>query len=425
MVLLMAVASSALAQTKAKKEPRRPFLTIQNRSLYLGKKPFQNIGANLPDLFVRFLNQQDARAIESLRTAQTAGIRFARCFGATWGPEQFDLFEKDPMRWFGAYDRMLTAADAHGILIVPSLLFNMRMIPEYVRKTRGVHEDVVEYLTPGSVSNELAVRYVEAIVGRYKNDPRILMWEIGNEYNLEADLSAQWKRRPANQIPTSDHVRAFLIQIATRIKSLDKNHLVTSGNADMRSYAWHIREAMKRNRNAPDPNDYPMDWSKDTFAQYTEMLDFFNPPPLDVISVHHYPPGKDYPQWLVENDQYALMLPWTRAACTQIGKPLLIGEFNQKIFAEGKEQQAPWVEDYLQRLVAPGAPPAAIWSWEYDEENPDQSPYTLSKQRTPALVELLTQSNAAIAKRMQEERSNKRPSHRKKASTPAPSASGK
>ena len=118
------------------------------------------------------------------------------------------------------------------------------MIPEYVRNKYRHDEQIVEYLTVATESNRLATEYVRAIVSRYRDDPRILFWEIGNEYNLEADLSARWKERPANQIPTSDQIRSFLIQIAMLIKQLDRNHLITSGNSDMRPYAWHIRHAI-------------------------------------------------------------------------------------------------------------------------------------------------------------------------------------
>jgi hypothetical protein len=364
---------------------------------------YRNIGANIPDLFERFLRGDDAGAIATLTRARDAGVRFVRCFGTTWGPENFGLFEADRARWFGAFDRMLAAADAASIAVVPSLLFNIRMLPDYVRQKTGKVEGVTDYLTPGSASNSLAVTYVTEVVSRYRNDPRVLLWEIGNEYNLEADLSAQWKQRPASDIPNSDQVQAFLIQIAKLIKGLDRRHLVTSGNSDMRPYAWHIRQAMLAHRKDANPTDYPMDWMKDSYDQYKQMLAFFNPPPLDIISVHQYPPGKDTPFWLMENDDYAFVLPWTRRASDILGKPLFVGEFAQKTYVDGKEQETPWLLDFLKRLVGSSAssfsgaaPLAAVWSWEFDPENPDQSPYSLSPERTPAAIRAIAQANAAI-----------------------------
>lgn len=377
--------------------PERPFLRARGTELWLGDRPFRNVGANLPDLFERFLRGNDADAIRSLETARDAGIRFVRCFGGTWGAEEFPIFLHDRKKWLDAFDRMLAAADRAGIAVVPSLLFNAHMLPDHVRRTTGADEQIVDYLTPGSKSNRLAIEYVTAIVTHHRDDPRVLFWEIGNEYNLEADLSKDWKPRPANQIPTSDQIRAFLIQIATLIKKIDPNHLVTSGNSDMRPYAWHIRQAMLKHRNAPDPFDYPMDWTKDTYEQYAEMLDFFNPPPLDIISVHQYPPGQDTASWLARDDRTAAMLSWTRRVADRIGKPLFVGEFAQPAWADGKEVETPWCRDFLAQIEKGMAPIAAVWAWEFDVDNPGQSPYSLSPARTPALVEAIRQTNRRLA----------------------------
>lgn len=395
---LSILAGQATAQPAAPKSEKRAFLTVRGTQLTLEGKPYRNVGANIPDLFEKFLLGSDAEGVGMLENAHKAGIRFARCFGATWGPEHFDIFEKDRTRWIDAYDRMLAAADKSEIAVVPSLLFNMNMIPEYIRKTTGRDEQAVNFLTPGTPSNNLAVAYVTAIVSRYGDDRRILFWEIGNEYNLDSDLSGQWKKRPANQIPTSDNVHAFLVQIASLIKSLDKNHPVTSGNADMRSYAWHIRHAMLAHRGKPDPNDYPMDWRKDTFAQYTEMLAFFNPKPLDIICIHQYPPGKDFPGWLTEDDDRALQLVWSRRAADKLKKPLFAGEFGQKTYADGKEQPSLWTKDYLRQLKDGAAPIGALWAWQYRENEPGVSPYLFSPTFTPELVRLLTETNAALAR---------------------------
>jgi hypothetical protein len=390
--------TNAPQKDQARKRPAKPvFLRAERTRLYFGKVPFRNVGVNIPDLFERFLRGEVESAIKSLQSAKAAGVRFVRCWGTTWGPEAFGTFEKEPDRWFAAFDAMLAAADAEGIFVVPSLLWNPYMLSDYTRRTTGKDEFIVDYLKPGSTSNALAVRYVTAMVERYKNDPRVLFWEIGNEYNLEADLSAQHKPRPVNQIVTSDHVRNFLIQIATRIKRLDKNHLITSGNADMRPAAWHLRQAMLANRENPDPFDYKMDWRKDTFRQYIEMLDFFNPPPIDIISVHQYPPGNETPLWLVENDDFAFVLPWTRTATDEIGRPLFVGEFAQKTFLEGRETAANWTHDFLKRLQEQEAAPlAALWVWEFNPNDPSQSPYSLAPTRTPELVRRLNAINAAI-----------------------------
>jgi putative aminopeptidase FrvX len=384
--------------TGASLPSRGGFLQVRGTSMRLGKFAFDNVGMNIPDLFERFLHGQDASGIRSLQEAKKAGVRAVRFWGTVWGPAEFGIYETDRARWLGAFDRTLAACDAAGIYAIPSLLFNINMVPDYVRQKRGGNDHVVEELTPGTASNDLANDYVATIAGRYAKDMRVLMWEIGNEFNLEADLSLDWKQRPPNEISTSNQIRDFLIQIAKRIKSVDSRHPVTSGNADMRPYAWHIHQAMLAARNTANPLAFKMDWTKDTFEQYREMLGFFNPAPLDVICVHCYPPGDDTPNWLMRDDTSALQIPWTRTAADQLGKPLLVGECGDKVYGPSGEPAAPWLQDFLRRIGDGQAQIALVWSWEFGSSDPGQNPYTLSPERTPKLVGAITQLNENLVK---------------------------
>ncbi|GEM_PF-1987665 len=378
----------------------RDILRADHAQLFRGRLEFRNVGANIPDLFERYLSADDVGAEKMLADAQTAGVRFARCFGTTWGPERFGLFETDRGRWLAAFDRMLLAADKHGISIVPSLLFNIRMLPDYVQRKTGRQEGVVGYLTPGTESNRLALAYVTAIVTRYRSDSRVLFWEVGNEYNLEADLSLQWKARPRNEVPTSDRIRAFLAQIGTAIKRIDRKHLVTSGNSDMRSAAWHLWVAMRTHKSARDPLDFPMIWTQDTFAQYTYMMGFFSPPPLDLVSVHQYAPDPQSPDaspvsWLLPDKDHAILLSWARVAAQSLDKPLFVGEFGETFVRDGKVQPALWTQDFMGRIPLGTAPIAAVWAWEFAQDG-KMTPNTLTPETTPGLVSLLTTTNRTI-----------------------------
>lgn len=374
----------------------KSFLEIHGVRLLREHRIFRNVGANLPDLFERFLNGDAEGARHALQEARKAGIRCVRCQGTTGGPGQFALFGRERTRWLRAFEQMLAAADAEGIAIVPSLLFNIRMIPEYVTRTSGKTEGVVDLLTPGTASNSLAMEYITAIVSRFKDDPRVLFWEIGNEYNLEADLSSQERPRPRREIPTSDQIRLFLIQAASRIHSLDRHHAVTSGNADMRPAAWHLRQAMLAHRRDPDPANYAVDWTQDTFTQYTEMLRFFSPSPLDILSIHQYPPERETPRWLIPDDKRAFVIPWSRLAADQIGQPLFVGAFGARFVTDNQEQEAPWLRDFLLRMETGVAPLAMLWAWDFQPERPDQAAFAVSPTHTPRMVQAVTDTNLAI-----------------------------
>lgn len=369
----------------------------------IGKIAYRNVGVNIPDLFERFLRGDDEGATRALSDAKAAGVHLVRFWGTTWGPEGFRAYEQSPARWFAAFDRMLAAADYADIALVPSLLFNIRMLAEYVGHDGGTPDTLAQYLTAGSRSNRLAVAYVTAMARRYKDDPRILFWEVGNEYNLEADLSTQINARPPGDVVTSDQIRAFLVQMATLLHAIDHNHYVTSGNDDMRPASYHLRAAMLAGRAHAHPLDFAPDWTQDNYQQYTEILAYLNPPPLDIISVHQYPSEADTAMqnkgmgWLVDDGVHAFRLPWTQYASEVMKRPLFIGEVGQKLYRDGKEQEAPWLSDFMRRLQTSEAPLSALWSWEFDPTNPDQSPLSMSPQRTPKMVLALATANTALA----------------------------
>ena len=359
-------------------------------------KPFRNIGVNMPDLFRMFLDGHDTEAVAQLKDAAQAGVTLVRCAGATRDAASFAGFVTDRTKWLAAFDRMLAAADANGIGLAPSLLFDTRAVMAAASTQSGKPQGYVDLCTPGTPANNLAIEYISAIVSRYHNDPRVLFWEVANELNLEADLSSDVTNRPAGEAPNSFQIVNFLIQAARLIHRLDKKHLVTSGNSDMRPAAWHLRQAMRQHLGAADPHQYAMDWTKDTLDEYVEMLRYFNPKPLDIISIHLYPPGADTPFWLTRIDTLALVLPWAEHAAERIGEPLYIGEFGEPVYLNGKEQPDAWTLDMLSRLTAEASPCAALWAWEFALDTPNMSQYSLSPQRTPILVKALTNANASI-----------------------------
>jgi hypothetical protein len=184
--------------------------------------------------------------------------------------------------------------------------------------------------------------------------------------------------------------------MARAIKRIDPHHLVTSGNADMRTYAWHLRRSMLAQRGKSDPLAWPMDWSKDTYEQYAEMLRFFNPAPLDIVSVHRYPAGKDVPSWLPVDDSRESMLVWSRKASERIGRPLFLGEFGATVYADGREQRSAWFEDCLAQLARGTAPIGAVWTWEYRSDDPAQGSLALSPEATPHLAQRLADVNRRL-----------------------------
>jgi hypothetical protein len=388
-------APAASAPVPARKPPaRKPtqFLQVRDQQLLLGQSPFRNVGATIPDLLTRFLRGDDAGATSALSDARAAGVRFVRCAGLPPAVEVARTFAGDQARWFAAWDRMLTAAAEHEIALVPSLLYDPHTLPQVAAGSGGAAQPT-DLLDAGTPANRLAVAYVTAIVTRYKNDPRILFWEIGNEFNLLADLASANATPVAGAPSVSDRVRAFLEQMAALIHRLDRRHRVTSGNGDLPSYAAHLPHRWPNNRY---PAVTSFSTEQDRFEQYQQMLDFFNPPGIDIVSVHAYPPLTDKVHWLVEDDVSALRISWTQLACTNLGKPLFVGAFGQPTLVNGAPQPTPWMLDFLRRLQAEGAPLSAVQSWEPGADDPTAGATAVSPAHTPQLAFAVRVVNTVI-----------------------------
>jgi hypothetical protein len=127
------------------------------------------------------------------------------------------------------------------------------------------------------------------------------------------------------------------------------------------------------------------------------MLDFFNPPGIDIISVHEHPPVTDKVLWLTEDDVTALRISWTQLASTNLGKPLFVGAFGQQTLANGKELPTPWLLDFLRRMQAEGAPLAAVQSWEPGTDDPTASTAAISSTLTPQLTFGVRVVNTVVA----------------------------
>src|SRR5579871_1590749 len=242
-VLLSLPFRSIGAQTApaSKPPPQKPalFLQVRDQQLFLGQLPFRNVGANIPDLFERFLRGDDAGATQALSDARAAGVRCVRFAGMPRAANTARTFATDQARWLNAWDRMLTAANSHELALIPSLLYDVRTLSEVAAGTSGT-VNAADSLDADTPANRLAVAYVTAIVTRYRNDPRILFWEIGNEINLLAARNSTDAAPSPSTLSISDRVRAFLSQMASLIHRLDKRHPVTSGNGDLPTDAAHL-----------------------------------------------------------------------------------------------------------------------------------------------------------------------------------------
>ena len=207
---------------------------------------------------------------------------------------------------FRAMDYVLYKADQAGVRLLISLVNywgDFGGMPQYVR-----------WCSPGSSTDafytnascrQLYKNYVSHLVNRvntyngrlYRNDPTIFAWELANE--------------PRSGDRTGQLVRGWIAEMAAYIKSIDSNHMVTTGEEgfDLTTAGY--------NSGAYNNQSWLFDGTNGiSFTQNTAD------PNIDFAQIHLYPEYWNFSPsigstWIADHTQIA----------PQLRKPLLLGEF--------------------------------------------------------------------------------------------------
>lgn len=152
----------------------------------------------------QFWEEFDEATIErELSLAEGLGLNSVRVF------LQYIVFEAEPEQMVAKFDAFCGIADRHGLTVLP-IFFDDCFGPEpelgpYPEPTPGVHNSLWRS-SPGrtrlGLEHRPALRrYVEAFIGSFKDDRRVLAWEIYNEPKSEPPTTAlqrdafTWARR--------------------------------------------------------------------------------------------------------------------------------------------------------------------------------------------------------------------------------------
>ena len=262
--------------------------------LYMNGKPYYEISFNKFDLKWQLCADkfphnefrrpdQFSRGEEALRQLHEAGFRSIRVFdNILGGPET--LFDPDRRRdYFEVCDRMFDLCDKYEIQVVSCLSLPTDIFCKYLKDESGKYvsdgTNVMDLICdPGCPARQHMYEYIDAYVGRYKNRRTILMWEIVNEGNLDADIGDQIKRTCYSAAQLGN----FYADCAARIHAVDPDRLVTGGDGLLRSAQWHLYQSVMAGAS--------VDWNKDTLEDRLNAYWVLHHG-VDAISVHGYAVG--------------------------------------------------------------------------------------------------------------------------------------
>ncbi len=368
-VLLAFLGGSAMAQS---------FVTVRGHTLMLDGREYRAIGANVPNLSQAFLGtwfhiaqkygtpaNAKAEMVAAIEDAERSGLAFFRFFADPGYPlDRSKLYDKDPAAYWRGMDELFALCRAHHIKLIPSL--------QTIPGPYGIFGETGQaILDPNSLTYEAVHRYIRDFVTRYRDDPTVLMWELTNEGMLGADVEMEGRKLlPAGVYPPGAKVREdghntdslsfsmiqrLYMEHAAFIKSLDPNHLVTSGDACVRPECTSRRETF--------PN---FKFRTDTWREWLGNNLLSQPAPLDVFSFHFY--GNDLVTGPGEPGAGMTMIEQMRGVvrcCHAAGAPVFIGELG----ASPNNQSDPhgiWICKAIDAMEAEGTSLMALWVWHFN-----------------------------------------------------------
>ncbi|PSK38122.1 hypothetical protein B9Z65_1313 [Elsinoe australis] len=218
------------------------FVTTTGGKFQLDGADFYFAGSN--GYFFPFLGEADVQA--GFKAAADAGLKVMRTWGyndrnATYnsgGLPQYGNNPNDPafQTWengkatidVSPLDKVVKAATDNNVKLLIAFTNNWADyggMDVYTLNLGGQYHD--DFYTKPEIKDAYKA-YVTQVVNRYKDSPAVFAWELANEPRCGADGTRNLPRSPAGC--TAETITSWMSEMAAFVKSLDPNHLVTTGS---------------------------------------------------------------------------------------------------------------------------------------------------------------------------------------------------
>lgn len=389
------------------------FLRARGDRLYLGSQEFREIGLNFYKAFRLYLDEGwDYRkgggrefARNNLEKLAQHDFRIIRVMGPFHPFEFYQVFFDDDAKsqdikrkkYLAVLNEFLNDCERLDIWVEFDLMWNPQNLADLGR--HSLHEGLTN---SKSLGYRRFFEYINFVVENCRTRKKII-WGIGNEYNLLADLAAykSYKQngvlaKTAFDLPgvyrgsennfNSHELAAFYESVIKQIKIIDSNHLVVTGDTAPRPNAWHLLSNILSGGKVA--------LKEDSLAKHESMLILLNKD-ADMISSHYY--------YLVNK---GLDLNFYQKAARRWRKPLFLGEVGASFeLVNGKIINANYADikvandicDKVNKLVKLKVPISLIWT--YDCLAGDDSSFKLCYGMTDKALGCIENANKKIKKR--------------------------
>ena len=222
--------------------------------LYMNGEPYYAVGAYFPGLFqtvmTRYLTQGSEEASwtkdaeQELSKLQEQGVRAVRFSCSTELLPNLLYDDVSMGKYLEAMDALLDACDRYDIQV--ALCFDL-ISPCFIAKENAPRygwltgeEQVVDLVAnPLSESRKIVLPFLEKFVSRYKDRNTILLYEISDAANLDADTGVYRKEATYSL----GQLASFYKECVTTIRNSDPDCIISSGDAVPLKYQWSLYSA--------------------------------------------------------------------------------------------------------------------------------------------------------------------------------------
>ncbi|MBE6871740.1 MAG: glycoside hydrolase family 5 protein, partial [Ruminococcaceae bacterium] len=347
-------------------------------TILLAGKPFYAFGENNYGTYARWVEDYNKDWFrESIPLFKEYNIPFIRCSFSGYAPSYYQDFDKNPDKYLEMMDEVIKCAEENQLGLIVSLMWNQIALPSAFGEKMSAMGD------PNSKTVAFAKEYVATIVERYKDSPAIWGWEIGNEYNLSADLCdpnlKEWAPQhyvvgevTGHDYVTSAEVTFFYEEVAKVIREIDDYRLISNGNGEMRSFAYasYVSSTYFMNE---ENHTWSVSWSQNSRDEFYEMCDYFTPDPIDTLSFHfqHATLGSSDPHYIMDFKLFyegtLSLTEYLKAyaqAARRLGKAAYFGEFGDMLDMDTAPDRAEKFQYVMDCIRDAGIQIASAWHYQ-------------------------------------------------------------
>jgi len=315
-----------------------------------------NVGVNYYDSFMRVIRNCDKSYIKGFKYLNENNLTVVRINGSGfYSAKDWKYYLNNKTEYFKLLDEYIAYAEKNKIKLVFDFFWKYNSIPKLM------HENIKQaYLNENSKTYKFMKKYIYEVITRYKNSPAIYMWEMGNEYNLKINMPCKkikkyYKKCNKNYIFTLQAYKKLSQTFVDYVKTLDKNHQISSGNSIPRGFVYGKIK----------PTNFRFKL-KDIILNETKYF--------DVVSIHIYPnnlKSRKYIRYFGNLESFLLFIKQTTK------KPLFVGEFGAcKIKRKNRYK---YIEKYLKTFKNIDVKDALVWVYD-KKKNPECNiDYTIIK----------------------------------------------